>query len=157
MPNYTRAEAQEVVRGTLANGDLCKLYTANFLKWSGTATDDWKCRLSEIVAHEMNLQFERLLHVGEGLEVRKRPLPDHDGTAACEAWLIKRPNTLSEKHMARALPIGTWYPFGQLVGYEVPLRDSNKGKVGAVDLFALADMTLKPVELKIAAQELVLG
>jgi len=148
---YSENKIREMIKKALETNPLF-IYQKNFLNYRGRTTDSQK-PYSEVIAKELVENYHQLMRLGENVSIRRTRSFNvgHNGIPDVEAR-VKRFDYLkfSEKLLAIALfNSDTEYCFGEIIDYQVPLKENQSDKFGEIDLVAKKDRSLKLIELKI--------
>ena len=141
---YTESEIKKMVQGAFNNAE--SLYKEKFINYTGKTTQT-KIKYSEVIAHEVlnNLKiFDNIKPITRSSSYKIES--HHDGT-------IKQTQTNRQEEIyAKKLfqKIKNIIGVGEIIDFQVPLKDKKSDKAGKVDLISLEEknQTLYIIELK---------
>ncbi len=148
---YSENKIREMIKSALETNPLF-IYQENFLNYRGRTSDSRK-PYSEVIAKELVENYHQLMRLGKDVSIRRTKSFNvcHNGIPDVNARL-KRFDYLkfSEKLLAIALfNSDTEYCFGEIIDYQVSLKEKQSDKFGEIDLVAKKGRSLKLIELKI--------
>jgi len=157
MTVYKEADVRNKVQAKLKE-NLNSFYGEGFLNYEG-ATVDSKNILTEVIADELIKNYHQVSKIGRKTPIRKKKSfnRNHNGIASVNARLQKFGYLeYSEKLLAIALYNSKQdYCLGEILDYEVPIKEKQKDKYGRIDLVSkdTLNRSVKLIELKIKPKD----
>ena len=145
---YTKNETQKSITDFLENGDLKTLYKEKCVNRTGWTTDGreyYSDILSEIIISENTYGNNNIETISRNNSYNVH----HDGDTNNDDGDKNNINQDSEPVIAKKLFNLNLGDLGKIIGYEIPLKNSEKDKgLGKIDLISIKDEIIYLIELK---------
>lgn len=139
MKTYTEKETIIKFESEFEKKGISLLYTSDIINWGGK-TSDTKRKYTEVITKKIleNIDFKKIKKITRTQSYNM----NHDGTIENEK------SNRKEEIIAKKMYNKTYDELGEIIDYQIPLKDKSDSKTGKIDIISKKEDLLYLIELK---------